>query len=175
MNDTTTTDDAPVPFPTKEERDALILEFQRLAARLTRAGLLSRASSSRLMRSMSQERMSAEDKRHAFPELVLAILLAIEDGTLKDGADFAHGDNGFVALHLESIAKTLHQAKRPTCPARTMRSLFHFGWVHFREVVHARSERMRFGPEEDRRRTVIVHVPSAHKFVGSHPAPVPSR
>jgi hypothetical protein len=56
-----------------------------------------------------------------------------------------------------------------------MRSLFHFGWVHFREVVRARSERMRFGPEEDRRRTVIVHVPSAHKFVGSHPAPVPSR
>ena len=46
MNDTTT-DDAPIPFPTKEERDELILEFQRLAARLTRAGLLSRASSSR--------------------------------------------------------------------------------------------------------------------------------
>ncbi|MBK6845583.1 MAG: hypothetical protein IPG88_25445 [Gemmatimonadetes bacterium] len=29
-----------VPFPTKEERDALMLEFQRLAARLTRAGLV---------------------------------------------------------------------------------------------------------------------------------------
>ena len=43
MNDTIT-DDAPIPFPTKEERDALILEFQRLAARLTRAGLMSRAS-----------------------------------------------------------------------------------------------------------------------------------
>jgi hypothetical protein len=39
MNNITATDDAPVPFPTKEERDALILEFQRLAARLTRAGL----------------------------------------------------------------------------------------------------------------------------------------
>ena len=79
MNDTTP-NDAPVPFPDKEERDALILEFQRLAARLTRAGLMSRASSSRLMRSMNQERRYAEDKRHAFPELVLAILLAIEDG-----------------------------------------------------------------------------------------------
>ena len=76
MNDITA-DDAPITFPTKEERDALILEFQRLAARLTRAGLISRASSSRLMRSMNQERRQAEDKRHAFPELVLAILLAI--------------------------------------------------------------------------------------------------
>lgn len=174
MNDITA-DDAPITFPTKEERDALILEFQRLAARLTRAGLISRASSSRLMRSMNQERRQAEDKRHAFPELVLAILLAIEDGTLKDGADFVHGDNGFVALHLESIAKTLHHAKRATWPARTMRSLFHFGWLHFRDVVHARSERMRFGPEEDRRRTVIVHVPSAHALVGSRPRAVPAR
>ncbi len=71
--------------------------------------------------------------------------------------------------------QALHQAKRATWPARTMRSLFHFGWLHFREVVHARSERMRFGPEEERRRTVIVHVPSAHNFVGSRAASVPSR
>ena len=174
MNDTLP-NDAPVPFPEKEERDALILEFQRLAARLTRAGLMSRASSSRLMRSMNQERRYAEDKRHAFPELVLAILLAIEDGTLKEREHFLRLKDDHVALHLESVAPALFHAGRGRHPSRQMRSLFHFGWVHFREVVRARSERMRFGPEEDRRRTVIVHVPSAHKFVGSHPAPVPSR
>lgn len=174
MNDTTP-NDAPVPFPDKEERDALILEFQRLAARLTRAGLMSRASSSRLMRSMNQERRYAEDKRHAFPELVLAVLLAIEDGTLKEREHFVRLEGDRVALHLESVAPALFHAGRGQLPSRQMRSLFHFGWLHFRDVVRARSERMRFGPEEDRRRTVIVHVPSAHAFVGSHPRAVPSR
>ncbi|GAB4215621.1 MAG: hypothetical protein OHK0013_41350 [Sandaracinaceae bacterium] len=174
MNDTTA-NDAPIPFPDKEERDALILEFQRLAARLTRAGLMSRASSSRLMRSMNQERRYAEDKRHAFPELVLAVLLAIEDGTLKEREHFVRLEGDRVALHLESVAPALYHAGRGQLPARQMRSLFHFGWLHFREVVHARSERMRFGPEEDRRRTVVVHVPSAHDFVGSRPAAVPPR
>ena len=175
MNDAATASDAPVPFPTTQERDELILEFQRLAARLTRVGILSRTSSSRLMRSMNQQRRQAEDKRHAFPELLLAIVLGIADGTLKAGSDFVHGDNGLVALHLESIANTLHRTQRGSWPARTMRSLFHFGWMHFREVVNARSARMQFGPEEDRRRTVIIHVPSANDFVGSRPAPVPAR
>ena len=167
--------DAPIPFPDKEERDALILEFQRLAARLTRAGLLSRASSSRLMRSMNQERRHAEEKRHAFPELVLAVLLAVEDGTLTEREHFMRLSGDRIALHLESVAPALYRAGRSLLPARTMRSLFHFGWLHFREVVRARSERIRFGPEEDRRRTVIVHVPSAHAFVGSRPRAVPAR
>ncbi|MBC7174051.1 MAG: hypothetical protein H5U40_16535 [Polyangiaceae bacterium] len=167
--------DAPLPFPTQEERDALILEFQRLAARLTRAGLLSRASSTRLMRSMNQERRLAEDKRHALPELLLAILLSLEDGTLMEGRDFVHGQEGLVALHLESVAPVLFRAQRTSWAPREMRRLFHFGWLHFREVVRARSERMRFGREEDRRRTVVVHVPSAYEFVGSRPKAVPSR
>jgi hypothetical protein len=175
MKDAAAPSDAPVPFPTTQERDELILEFQRLAARLTRVGILSRTSSSRLMRSMNQQRRQAEDKRHAFPELLLAIVLGVEDGTLKAGADFVHGDNGLVALHLESIANTLHRAQRGSWAARTMRSLFHFGWRHFREVVNARSARMQFGPEEDRRRTVIIHVPSANDFVGGRTAPVPAR
>jgi hypothetical protein len=168
MSNTTDTD-VPVTFPDKDEHDALVLEFQRLAARLTRAGVLSRASSTRLMRSMSKERAVADDTRHALPKLVLAILLAIEDGTLKDGTDFVHGDNGFVALHLKSIAPVLYRAHRTSWSAREMRRLFDFGWLHFRDVVRARSERMRFGPEEDRRRTVILHGPSAWKFVGGGP------
>lgn len=175
MNTPTPTDEATLSFPTKEERDALLLEFQRLAARLTRAGLLSRTSATRLARSMQDARRSAEDQRHAFPEALLAILLAIEDGTLKERVDFVRGGDGFVALHLETIATTLKAARRPTWPARELRSLFHFGWLHFREAVRARSERMRFGPEEERRRTVIVHVPSANRILGGREVAVPSR
>jgi len=169
------TDTPAVPFPEKEERDALILEFQRLAARLARAGLMSRASSSRLMRSMNQERTHAEEKRHAFPELVLDVLLAFEDGTLKEGEQLVRLEDGCVALHLESVAPALFNAGRGSLPVRQMRSLLHFGWLHFRDVVRARSERVRFGPEEGRRRTVIIHIPSARTLVGNQPTPVPSR
>ena len=50
-----------VTFPTKEERDALVLDFQRLAARLVQAKLLSSTTSTRLMRSLNHERRAADD------------------------------------------------------------------------------------------------------------------
>jgi hypothetical protein len=178
MNDTATDHDAlsaPLPFPTKEERDALILEFQRLAARLTQAGLISRVSSDRLMRSMNRERRYAEDKRHALPELVLNILLGIEEGTLKEREHFMRLKDEHIAVHLASAGPALFKAGRGRLTQAEARSLFHFGWLHFRNVVVARSERARFGPEEDRRRVVVLHVPSAYEFVGARLKPVPSR
>lgn len=178
MNDTATDHDAsnaPLPFPTKDERDALILEFQRLAARLTQAGLISRVSSDRLMRSMNRERRYAEDKRHALPELVLNILLGIEEGTLKEREHFMRMKDEHIAVHLASAGPALFKAGRGRLTQAEARSLFHFGWLHFRNVVVARSERARFGPEEDRRRVVVLHVPSAYEFVGARPKPVPSR
>ncbi len=166
---------ATIPFPTKEERDALILEFQRFAARLTQARLLSRASSDRLMRSMNRERRYAEDKRHALPELVLNILLGIEEGTLKEREHFMRLKDDHVAVHLASAGPALFKAGRGRLTQAEARSLFHFGWLHFRNVVVARSERARFGTDEDRRRVVVLHVPSAYEFVGSRPKSVPSR
>lgn len=171
----TTSNDAPSSFPNPEERDALVLEFQRLAARLARAGLVSRASSSRLMRSINRERRCAEDKRRAFSELVCNLALGIEDGTLKEREHFMRLKNDHVAIHLESTSPALYQAGLGKLLAREMRSLCHFGGLHFREVVIARSERVRFGPEDDRRRTVIVHLPSAYEFVGRPWPGVPSR
>lgn len=165
----------PVPFPEKEERDALILDFQRLAARLTRAGLMSRASSSRLMRSMNNERRHAEDKRHAFPELLLAVLLAVDDDTLKEREHYLRLDNDRVALHLEAVAPALFQSGRGNITVRRMRTLFDFGWLHFREVVHEASLRVRFNREGDRRRTVVIHLPSSRAFVGTRQTPVPVR
>lgn len=170
-----TSDNTPIPFPNNEERDALVLEFQRLAARLTQAGLMSRVSSTRLMRTMNHQRAHAEDVRHALPKLVLEILLCIEDGTLKVREHYLRSGDSFVALHLESAAPAMFRAKRSLLAARDMRRLFHFGWLHFREVVQARSERMMFGPEEDRRRTVVLNVAKAYEFVGSRPPAVPSR
>ena len=41
------------PLQSPEEREALVLEFQRLAARLFQAQLISTTTSSRLVRSMS--------------------------------------------------------------------------------------------------------------------------
>jgi hypothetical protein len=66
----------------------------------------------------------------------------MEDGTLKEREHFLRLKDDHVALHLESVAPALFHAGRGRHPSRQMRSLFHFGWVHFREVVRARSERM---------------------------------
>ena len=74
-----------VTFPTKEERDALVLDFQRLAARLVQAKLLSATTSTRLMRSLNHERRAADDRRSKLAQLVLEVLLSLEDGTLKEG------------------------------------------------------------------------------------------
>ena len=178
MNDTDTAlDDShdALPFPTPDERDALILEFQRLAARLTQAGLISRISSDRLMRSMNRERRYAEDKRHALPKLVLDILLGIEEGSLKEREHFVRPKDDLVAVHLASAGPALFKAGRARFTQAEARSLFHFGWRHFRDVVVARSDRARFGPEEDRRRVVVLHVPSANEFVGRRSKAVPTR
>jgi hypothetical protein len=179
MNDTAVTtavtSKTSLPFPTNEERDALVLEFQRLSARLTQAGLISSASATRLMRSMNRERRDAEDRRHALPKLIQAILLGVESGTLKERDHFVRPGDERLALHLESIAQPLFRAHDTSWNAREMRRLFRFGWLHFRAVVVARSDRARFGPEEDRRRVVVLHVPSAYEFVGRRPNAVPAR
>lgn len=174
MSDLATTN-APIHFPTKEERDELLLEFQRLAARLTQAGLISRVTSDRLMRSMNRERRYADERRHALPALVLDILLGIEEGTLKEREHFLRMKDEHVAVHLASAGPALFKAGRGRVTQAEARRLFHFGWQHFPHVVVARSERARFGPEEDRRRVLVLHVPSAYEFVGAKPKAVPLR
>lgn len=165
--------DAPLPFPTKEERDALVLEFQRLAARLARARLISVASSTRMMKTINRERRAAEERRTALGQLVVDILLSFEDGTLRERVHYVRQDNVHVALHLESTALALFRAGRGQLTARELRSLFGFGWRHFRDVVVSRSSRARFDSDGDRRRVVVLHEPSAYEFVGTRKKSVP--
>lgn len=164
-----------LPFPTKEERDALVLEFQRLSARLTQAGLITSASATRLMRTMNRERRDAEDRRYELPKLILALLLGIDGGSLRERDHFLRLSGDRVALHLESIAQPLFRAQGMSWNARELRRLLRFGWLHFRDVVLESSGRARFGPENDRRRVVVLHLPSANEFVGGVPKAVPSR
>lgn len=167
--------DAWVPFPTKEEGDALVLEFQRLAARLTQAKLLSPATSRRLMRSMNRERRAAEDRRTRLAQLVLDILLSLEDGALKENQHFVRLEGDRVALHLASLGPALLRAQRVALHSAELRSLVTFGWRYFRNVVVARSDRTRFDADDDRRRVVVLHVPSAYEFVGARKKAVPFR
>lgn len=165
-------DGPPVAFPSQEERGAIVLEFQRLLARMTHLGLMSRNSSTRLMRAANRQHARAEEVRSSLPKLILEALLSIEDGTLEEGTHYLRTD-GLVALHLESMAAAMFHARRSSFAAREMRRLFHFGWLHFRQVVVARSERVTFGPEEDRRRAVILDVAKANEFVGNRRPAVP--
>lgn len=164
----------PSPFPNNEARDALVLEFQRVTAKLVSASLMSRVSSNRLMRAVNVQRTKAEVERQQLPQLILAVLLCIDDGTLTEGTHFVRRDGG-VALHLESAAPAMFRAERSRLPVREMRRLFHFGWLHFRDVVKARCERVMFVPNEDRRRTVLLDVEKAHAFVGTRAPAVPVR
>lgn len=162
------------PFPSNAARDALVLEFQRLTAKLVSVGLMSRVSSNRLMRAVNVQRAKAEVERQQLPQLVLAVLLSIDDGTLTEATHFVRRD-GAVALHLESVAPAMFRAERSKLTVREMRRLFHFGWLHFRDVVKARCERVMFVPNEDRRRTVVLDLEQAHAFVGTRAPGVPVR
>lgn len=163
-----------VPFPSAEERSALMLEFQKVTARLVRAGLISQVSATRLVRGMHRAGSAADETRSALPKLILELLLAVDDGTLQEGLHYRRIDAGRLALHLESIAKRLYRAQRTTLTAKEMRRLTGFGWAHFRDVVVEKSKRVCFGEEDDRRRAVILDVAKAQEFVGMKSA-VPSR
>jgi hypothetical protein len=163
-----------VPFPSAEERSALVLEFQKVTARLVRAGLISQASATRLVRGIHHAGSVADETRHALPKLILELLLAVDDGILQEGLHYRRIDDGRIALHLESIAIRLYRAQRTTLTAKEMRRLVRFGWAHFREVVVERSQRVCFGEEDDRRRAAILNVAKAQEFVGMKSA-VPSR
>jgi hypothetical protein len=167
--------DAWRPLQSPEEREALVLEFQRLAARLVQAQLISTTTSSRLVRSMNRERRTTEDRRNKLAQLVLDVLLSLDDGTLKEGEHFARLPDERVAVHPEAVATALYRAERGRLLRRELRALLELGWRHERDVVVARSERVRFDHEGDRRRCAVLHLPSARKFVGGRSKPVPAR
>lgn len=167
--------DASSPFPSTEERDALVLEFQRLAARLAQAKLIAPATSVRLMRTIHRERRLADERRGQLSDLVFNILVSIEDGTLKEGVHIVRLSDNRVAIHPETVATALYRAERGRLLRRELRSLLELGWRHARDVVVARSERVRFDREGDRRRCAILHIPSAEIFVGARSVAVPSR
>jgi len=160
------TDDSNAPPSTKEEGDALFLEFQRLATRLTYEGYVSVETSTRLVRVVNQERRHAEDRRRELSKLVLAILRAIEDGVLEEREHFVRLEGDRIAMHLESIAKALVRPLDVSWNAREMRRVFRDGSRRFRDVVVTRSGRARFG--DDRRRVVVLHAPSAYQLAGNH-------
>lgn len=167
--------DAWRPLQSPEEREALVLEFQRLAARLVQAQLISTTTSSRLVRSMNRERRTTEDRRNKLAQLVLDVLLSLDDGTLKEGQHFVRQDGDRVALHLASLGPALYRVKRLELSSAELRSLLTFGWRHFRDVLVSRSGRARFGAEDDRRRVIVLHEPSAREFVGAQKRAVPFR
>jgi hypothetical protein len=167
--------DAWRPLPSADEREALVLEFQRLAARLVQAQLISNTTSSRLMRAMNRERRTTEDRRNKLAQVVLDVLLSLDDGTLKEGQHFVRQDGDHVALHLASLGPALYRVKRLELSSAELRGLVTFGWRHFRDVLVSRSGRARFGADDDRRRVIVLHEPTAREFVGARNKAVPFR
>lgn len=161
-------------FPSPEEREAALLGFQKAVARLVHAGCISAEQSVQMVRTANRGAKASLERRDGLRELVLAILLSAEDGTLREGAEI-RTTSGKLALHLESLAPTLYRAQRSPHAVDELRRYFKFGLRHFPEVVVARTDRVTFGPKEDRRRAVVLDVEKAWEFVGGRPRSVPVR
>ena len=87
--------------------------------------------------------------------------------TLTEGQHFVRLDDEHIALHLASLGTALFRAQRMALSSAELRSLVNFGWQHYRDVLVSRSARARFGADDDRRRVVVLHEPSAREFVGA--------
>ena len=164
-----------VAAPEREDVDALVLELHRLAARLSRANVITSDAATALMRTVNQGRRELEKKRSALAELVFTIVRSLSDGALTEGKDFRLLEGDRVALHPDSVARQLFQVGRSQHTAGVVRALFRFGAQHFGSVVVGLSERVRFSADDGRRRAVVLHLPAAHTFVGGRPPRVPSR
>lgn len=161
-------------FSSLEERHAAVLEFQKAAAQLVRAGCITADDSIRMVRFVNRAGKAAVQKRDDLRELVLAIMLSVDDGTLHEGRDVQTTPNG-LALHVESLARALFRAQRCSHTADRLRGLFKFGARYFGDVVLARSKRVMFGSEGDRKRAVVLDIDRAWEFVGGRPLRVPIR
>jgi hypothetical protein len=162
------------PTPTATaETESLVLEFQRVTARLLQAGAISRKLSARLVQAVSRSSLVGEELHRRLLQFLVGVLAGVEDGTLEQGVHVLWLEGGRLALHLESIGPALFRAQRCTLLTGELRRVCRFGWQHFRDVVVANSERVTFGPEEDRRRAVILDLARANEFVEKHQAAVP--
>lgn len=163
----------PSGTPTAFATDALVLEFRRVTARLVQAGAISGEMSTRLEKAVSGSILHGEEMHRRLARLLFDVLASVEDGILKQGVHVLRLEGGQLALHLESVAPALFGAQRCALPIGQLRRLCRFGWQYLRDVVVENSARVTFGPNEDRRRAVILDVAKANEFVGNRRRVVP--
>lgn len=153
----------------------LVMDYQRAVARLAQAKLITPDEAVRSVRSVGRARARAEQRHEQLAELVFHIVLSIDDGTLVEGAHFARLPGFRAAFHVEAGAIALYRAGRGRLLRREVQSLLVLAAQQFPELVPERAARVRFNREGDRRRVVILHLPSAQKFIGERPRAVPTR
>ena len=144
------------------------MEFQRVVARLVRAGMLSRTSALRLVKGVNRARKREPEERTALPRLLFDVLVATADGTLSEGVHFVKCERGRLALHVKSAVAALHRAGRTRLDQREARHLLRFGHRYFGGVVLAASKRVSFG-EGVRHRAAILDVAGTEKLIGGKP------
>lgn len=170
MNATASTGVVPIAEPSE-----LILEYQRVVARLAQARIITPDEAVRRVRSMKRARALAEQRHEQLAELVFHLVLSLDDGTLKEGEHFMRLADDRLALHPEAAATALYRAQRGRLLRREVQSLLVLAAQQLPEIVPERMARVRFNREGDRRRVVVLHLPSAQKFVGERPKAVPAR
>src|SRR5690606_15639765 len=118
MNATASTGVVPIAEPAE-----LILEYQRVVARLAQARIITPDEAVRRVRSMKRARARAEQRHEQLAELVFLLVLSLDDGTLKEGEHFMRLADDRVALHPEAAATALYRAQRGRLLRREVQSL----------------------------------------------------
>jgi hypothetical protein len=139
----------------------LVLELHRLTAHLTRVGLMSRSFSGQVMRVVRAAHTQEHASRHAFVGLLLDVLIASHDGTLREDVHFVRRTDHLMSMHPDSVARALYRGGRGARTAREIRRLFLLGRQRYPDVVVAVSARERFGEGARRRRTVVLDIERA--------------
>lgn len=158
-----------------QEREALLCDFQRVAARLVRAGEISRDSSIRLMRLLNRSRRDTSAKQRTLRNVLHVLLVSLEDGSLEVGRHVVQNGRGELAVHIESVAPILSQVLQTLIITRELRRLLRFGAEHFPAVILPRTERVVFGAPEHRYRAVLINLEAARLLLKKTARPVPAR
>ncbi len=157
-----------------EARRQGLLDFQKLVARLVRDGVLLSDQANRLVRDATASSRLTTERRAELAEVIYALLVGVDDGTLRDAVEFRRCKHG-LALHLDAVVPRLQECGTFGFSADQVRDLVRFGHHLLPQAITHTSVRVIFRGEADRRRAVVLHEERAWEFVGGRPKAVPVR
>lgn len=152
----------------------LLMEFQRLMAKMVRSDLLLAETADAIVRRLNQARRRYEELRLGLRQNLLELLTALDKGELRQGEHVAHQPEGLLAVNLEAAAPALSRIRCSTVTKSELRRHLLFGQEMFPNIILDYGDRYYFSSRTDRRRAVLLDIAQARAHVGlREPCPNP--